>query len=628
MLIMENAQNGGIDQIQTEDYRSFSGISPSLNKQTIGSFSGMSSQKGLLESNRQLGGVENKARAPKKPKRSFFKYFSKLPRRPGFPKLSPSATFQRIANERDGISRSTPTLAPEPLHGLKEGINVPFVGEIRWAFLKETGKEWLRNPKNLALLIWGIAVAVSGAILFLVMVGLLDRALPKKSQRDAWFEVNNQILNALFTLMVLYQHPQRCYHLSLLFRWKPEDIVNLRKVYCKNGTYKPHEWAHMMVVVLFLQVNCFAQYALCGLNWGYKRSERPAIGVGLCVAVAIGAPAAAGLYLILSPLGKDYESDLEVQADLTQIGDNSVKGKTALLEKRFSFLERESKRMEPKPEWQGGLFDCWSDRSVAFSSTFCGFCVFGWNMDRLGFGNMYVHIVTFILLCMAPYWIFTLAAVNIDNEYIREGLGITGIILCVFGLLYGGFWRIQMRKRFGLPGNGCCCGQPNVTDLVQWLFCSVCSLCQEVRTGNFYEVCDDKLYPRQYLGQDTQDQRVVSPRLVPLGHEPGSPALLPPAVNSPSWVNSGMPPLNAQASVSTVLSPVHYSVGNSLPPQGWSLLREGSTFPLSNFLTEETHIAISTESESVDAHKVAAQTENSKMDGDPMNAPVPLNLER
>jgi hypothetical protein len=52
------------------------------------------------------------------------------------------------------------------------------------------------------------------------------------------------------------------------------------------------------------------------------------------------------------------------------------------------------------------------------------------------------------------------------------------------------------------------------------------------------------------------------------------------------------------------------------------------TFPLSNFLTEETHIAISTESESVDAHKVAAQTENSKMDGDPMNAPVPLNLER
>lgn len=241
---------------------------------------------------------------------------------------------------------------------------------------------------------------------------------------------------------------------------------------------------------------------------------------------------------------------------------------------------------------------------------------------------MYVHIVTFILLCMAPYWIFTLAAVNIDNENIREGLAITGIILCVFGLLYGGFWRIQMRKRFGLPGNRWCCGQPNMTDLVQWLFCSVCSLSQEVRTGNFYEVCDEKLYSRQYLGQDSQDPRDTSPRLVPLGHEPGSPAVLSPAVNSPSRVKSGMSALNAQASVSPVLSPMHYSVANSLPPQGLSLVREVSTFPLSNFLTAETHIAISPASESEDAHSVAAQTENPKTDGDPMNAPIPLNLER
>jgi hypothetical protein len=239
---MENAQNGGSDQIQTEDYRSFSEISPSLNKQTIGSFSGMSSQNGLLESSGQLGGVENKAQAPKKPKRSFFKSFINPPRRPGFPKLgspillvSPSATFQRIANERDGISRSTPTPAPEPLHGLKDGVKVPFVGEIRWVFLKEAGKEWLRNPKNLALLIWGIAVAVSGAILFLVMVGLLNRALPKKSQRDAWFEVNNQILNALFTMMCLYQHPQRCYHLSLLIDGNQRTLSILERSTAKMG---------------------------------------------------------------------------------------------------------------------------------------------------------------------------------------------------------------------------------------------------------------------------------------------------------------------------------------------------------------------------------------------------------
>jgi len=182
-----------------------------------------------------------------------------------------------------------------------------------------------------------------------------------------------------------------------------------------------------------------------------------------------------------------------------------------------------------------------------------------------------------------------------------------------------------MRKRLGLPGNGLCCGQPNVTDLAQWLFCCVCSLCQEVRTGNLYEVDYHKLnHGRQY----SQDQIGVSPRLIPSAHEQGSPALLPPAVNSPSCVNSVISPLNAEASVPPVLSPMHGSVGNSLPPQGSSLLQEGLSSPLSNSIRAEIHISIPSESESDDPHKEASQTENSKTDDDPMNAPIPLNLER
>lgn len=66
----------------------------------------------------------------------------------------------------------------------------------------------------------------------------------------------------------------------------------------------------MMVVVILLHVNCFAQYALCGLNLGYKRSDRPAIGVAICVSFAIAAPAVAGVYTIISPLGRDY-SEME-----------------------------------------------------------------------------------------------------------------------------------------------------------------------------------------------------------------------------------------------------------------------------------------------------------------------------
>lgn len=142
--------------------------------------------------------------------------------------------------------------------------------------------------------------------------------------------------------------------------------------------------------------------------------------------------------------------------------------------------------------WSGGILDFWDDISIAYLSLFCSFCVFGWNMERLGFGNMYVHIATFILFCMAPFWIFNLAAVNIGNDIVREALSVTGFILCLFGLLYGGFWRIQMRKRYNLPPSKFCCGKPEITDCALWLFCCWCSLAQEVRTGNSYDIAEEK----------------------------------------------------------------------------------------------------------------------------------------
>ncbi|KDP21695.1 hypothetical protein JCGZ_03366 [Jatropha curcas] len=413
---------------------------------------------------------------------------------------SASAKFRRLAQDRDDKSRS---VASSSSHGFRERINEVFARKIDWGLLMKMGKEWFRDPMNMALFVWIMCVAISGAILFLVMTGMLNGVLHKKSQRNAWFEVNNQILNALFTLMCLYQHPKRFYHLVLLCRWKPEDIARLRNIYCKNGTYKPHEWAHMMVVVLLLNVNCFAQYALCGLNWGYKRSERPAIGVGICISFAIGAPAIAGVYTIVSPLGKDYgEIDEEAQVPITtDESKKPVQLRIKSFEKRYSFASRDEEGiLETRPQWSGGILDFWDDISLAYLSLFCTFCVFGWNMERLGFGNMYVHIATFLLFCMAPFWIFNLAAVNIDNETVREALGVTGIILCAFGLLYGGFWRIKMRKRFNLPSYTFCFGHPAVSDCTLWLCCCWCSLAQEVRTGNSYDIMEDKFYKKHVDG--------------------------------------------------------------------------------------------------------------------------------
>ncbi|KAK7305938.1 hypothetical protein VNO77_43851 [Canavalia gladiata] len=433
---------------------------------------------------------------------------SPVPNRMEFRKFgSASAKFKRHATERDQVSQSVPSPRSKSLRGRFSSM---FTQKLNWASVKKMCMEWIGNPLNMALFVWITCVAVSGAILFLVMTGMLNSVLPRKSQRNAWFEVNNQILNALFTLMCLYQHPKRFYQLVLLFRWGPNDIYRLRNVYCKNGTYKPHEWAHMMVVVVLLHVNCFAQYAVCGLNLGYTRSERPAIGVGICISFAIAAPAIAGLYTILSPLGRDddCEIDEEAQVQITA-SQKQEKLREKPYEKTYAFASKDQQRIvKNRPKWSGGVLDIWNDISLAFLSLFCTFCVFGWNMERLGFGNMYVHIATFMLFCMAPFWIFILASVNIDDDNVRQALVAVGIVLCFLGLLYGGFWRIQMRKRFNLPAYNFCFGKPSVSDCTLWLCCCWCSLAQEARTVNNYDLVEDK-FPREEI--DTGDQPSISP---------------------------------------------------------------------------------------------------------------------
>ncbi|XP_058748236.1 uncharacterized protein LOC131621046 [Vicia villosa] len=442
------------------------------------------------------------------PERKFPGKLSGIPNRMNFLKFGSASTkFKRLATMMDQASQSVPSPSS---HSLRERFSGIFAKKLDWNSIKKMSMEWIRNPMNMALFAWILCVAVSGAILFLVMTGMLNAVLPKKSARNAWFEVNNQILNALFTLMCLYQHPKRFYHLVLLCRWNPKDIAKLRKEYCKNGTYKPHEWMHIMVVVILGHVNCFAQYALCGLNLGYKRSERPAIGVGICISFAIGAPAIAGLYTILSPLGKDYESgsDEESQVQITA-GQKQEQMRVTSLERKYSFATKDKRRtVESRPKWSGGILDIWDDISQAYLSLFCTFCVFGWNMERLGFGNMYVHIATFMLFCMAPFWIFILAAVNIEDDTVRQALVGAGIVLCFFGLLYGGFWRIQMRKRYNLPTYEFCFGKPAISDCALWLCCCWCTLAQEVRTGDAYHIVDDKFFSKEI---SAVDQPSVSP---------------------------------------------------------------------------------------------------------------------
>ncbi|CAJ1948290.1 unnamed protein product [Sphenostylis stenocarpa] len=76
---------------------------------------------------------------------------------------------------------------------VREKLRKPFhcfySKKIDWPSLGRSCKQWIKNPFNMTLLLWIICVAVSVAIIFLVMTGVLNKILTKQSQRNSWFEV-------------------------------------------------------------------------------------------------------------------------------------------------------------------------------------------------------------------------------------------------------------------------------------------------------------------------------------------------------------------------------------------------------------------------------------------------------
>lgn len=421
-------------------------------------------------------------------------------------RLSRFTFLKRNGSQSNGTSTSDPPLSSGGEGGGgRRRFRVKFVRKINWGALMRYFKKWIKHPMNMAFLIWLVFVAAGLLMLVLLMTGLLNQTITKSSDRKRWTEIVNQILNALFTIMCLYQHPNLFHHLVLLCRWKNRDMVEARKVYCKNQARRPHERAQIFFVVILLHMTCFSQYVLCALYWVYTSKTRSDLAVYLCDGVGILSPIIAGLYTVYSPLGRKYEleTDEESQRELatdTKPDQNSVMN----LNKRV---------VVTSPEWVGGLFDCNDDPTVSNVSFFCTFCVFGWNMERLGFGNMYVHIATFMLLIIAPLLVFSVSGLNIKDDTTQIAVWAIGTLLCFFGLFYGGFWRYQMRKKFKLPANTFCCGSPVVTDFLQWLFCWSCSLAQEVRTANFYEVEEGSFY------RSETEEESRSAALVPLPRE-------------------------------------------------------------------------------------------------------------
>ncbi|CAM0950495.1 unnamed protein product [Alopecurus aequalis] len=349
-----------------------------------------------------------------------------------------------------------------------------FARAVDWHSVRSRGVAWVRHPMNAGLLVWLGFVAAGVAFVFLLMVGALDSAVPDATRSSS----------------------------------TTDDVTELRAVYCKNcpaGGVR-RERLHVAVVVLLLHGTCFAQYAYCALFWLLRSDARPAWAVNLCMGLGLGAPVVAGLYMVYGPLGQ--KSALPSAASTDEEAQEDV-ASTAKANRTCS-----RRVVVSRPEWAGGLFDLADDPTVAALSLSCTFCVFGWNMERLGLGNIYVHAFTFALLCAAPLLVFAVAALTIRDATLGYLVGATGALLSVLGLTYGGFWRARMRKRFGLPADdrSCApvCGE-TAADYAKWLLCAPCALAQEVRTGNFYDVEGEGLYVREEGDEGEEGKPAIAP---------------------------------------------------------------------------------------------------------------------
>lgn len=419
--------------------------------------------------------------------------------------------------ESDGINAGVGGVECRPR--TRRRFRVPFVRKIKWGKLWTYTVSWCRQPANFGMIIWLAFVAAGLLLLFLLMTGLLDEAIPKEERRKKWTEVTNQILNALFTIMCLYQHPKIFHHLVLLLRWRAGpggDRAEVREAYCKEGAPRPHDRAHMLVVVALLHVTCLAQYFCCALYWSYSSTDRPDLPLNIGNGLGTGVPVVAVLYVAYSPLGRRQANEPDTELSSVSAGGRQTRTDHQNDGEDVEIRIYNRSVVVSSPEWSGGLCDCCNDGTVCALSAACTCCVFGWNMERLGFGNMYVHAFTFILLCVAPFFTFSVTALNIHDDDIRDAVVAAGVLLGFCGFLYGGYWRTQMRKRYKLPpaaaaasGDGGRCWAAT-GDCAKWLFCWSCALAQEVRTANFYDVEDDR-FVVQYGARDEEGRAVLVP---------------------------------------------------------------------------------------------------------------------
>ncbi|CAI5947143.1 unnamed protein product [Closterium sp. NIES-65] len=166
---------------------------------------------------------------------------------------------------------------------------------------------------------------------FALLTGIYRVAFTSDQKRADLLEFSMQVLQAAGTVAALLLHPTRLVYLLRLVRWRPSDVISLRKVFSRGdaAVAKPHERRHMAVVIGLLNIACVSQYGIFLCLCLHAPADRRIFPVLVFIFGAFGLGTVAGVYFLLCPLGRQLHVDAAPPAAHkrsagTADGDNST----------------------------------------------------------------------------------------------------------------------------------------------------------------------------------------------------------------------------------------------------------------------------------------------------------------
>ncbi|GJP55449.1 hypothetical protein CLOM_g14393 [Closterium sp. NIES-68] len=236
------------------------------------------------------------------------------------PLTTPSKSLDTHANG-ESSNALAPHIVVQDGKSLVQGANAPIQSpenkstkalfrEKLFAILR-LARGYIRHPPHLPILVNVVVIVTMACGVFALLTGMYRMAFTSDRARADLLEFSSQVLQSAGTVAALLLHPTRLVYLLRLIRWRPSDVISLRKVFSRGDTAvaKPHERRHMAVVIGLLNVACISQYGIFLCLCLRAPDDRRLFPVLLFIFGAFGLGTVAGAYFLLCPLARPLPAE-------------------------------------------------------------------------------------------------------------------------------------------------------------------------------------------------------------------------------------------------------------------------------------------------------------------------------